>query len=90
MPRYVIERDIPGVGSLGDADCTAIARKSNDVLRELGPSIRWIQSYVTGDRIYCVYDSSNEQLIRDHASRGGFPADRISEVRIMIDPMTGH
>ena len=89
MPRYVIERDIPGAGSLGDADCSAIARRSNEVLRDLGPSVRWVHSYVTRDRLYCIYDAPSEHLIRAHASRGGFPADRISEVRRMIDPGTG-
>lgn len=90
MPRYVIERDIPGAGSLADAECSAIARRSNDVLREMGPSIRWIHSYVTGDRLYCIYDAADEQLIREHAKCGGFPADRISQVCRMIDPSTGN
>ena len=89
LPQFLIERDIPGAGSLGDADCTTIARRSNDVLRELGPSIRWVHTYVTGDRMYCIYDAPNEEIIREHASRGGFPADQIVEVRRVIDPTTG-
>ena len=89
MPQFLIERDIPGAGPLGAADCTTIARRSNDVLRELGPSIRWVHTYVTGDRMYCIYVAPNEELIREHASRGGFPADQIVEVRRVIDPTTG-
>ncbi len=90
MPRYVIEREIPGAGSLGDAECVTIARRSNEVLEELGPSIRWIHSYVTDDRIYCVYDAPDAEVIREHARRGGFPADSIAEVRRMLTPATGH
>ena len=89
MPRYVIERNIPGAGSLGDVECTTIARRSNAVLDELGPTIQWIHSYVTDDRIYCVYDAANEQEILEHAARGGFPADRVSLVQRVINPATG-
>lgn len=88
MPKYVIERDIPGAGDLTEADLRGIAIKSCGVLQDLGPQITWQQSYVTGNRIYCVYDAPNEQMIREHAERGGFPADRVSEVRGMIDPTT--
>jgi Nickel responsive protein SCO4226-like len=88
MPRYVIERKIPGAGEMSDADLTLIAQKSCGVLKALGPSIQWVHSYVTGDRIYCVYIAPDERLIREHAARGGFPADRISEVVRMIDPTT--
>jgi hypothetical protein len=89
MPRYVIQRDIPGAGSLGDAEFSAIARRSNEVLRELGPSVQWIHSYVADDRIYCVYDAPDAESIAEHARRGGFPADVIAEVRRVIDPSTG-
>ncbi len=86
----MIEREIPGAASLGDADCVTVARRSNEVLNELGPSIQWIHSYVTGDRIYCVYDAPNPDIIREHARRGGFPADSIAEVCRMLTPATGH
>ncbi len=88
MPKYVIERDIPGVGDSSADALQAIAETSCNVLRELGPSIQWVQSYVTGDKIYCVYIAPNEEMIREHASRGGFPANRISEVKTIIDPTT--
>jgi hypothetical protein len=88
MPKYVIERELPGAGSLSAEQLTAISQKSCGVLSELGPSIQWIHSYVTGDKIYCVYIAANEQLVREHATRGGFPANRISEVRTIIDPTT--
>ena len=89
MPKFVIERDLPGAGKLSQGDLAGISRKSCGVLEELGPSIQWIHSYVTDDRIYCVYIAPNEALIREHAKRGGFPATRVSEVKSMIDPVTG-
>jgi len=89
MKKYVIERSMPGVGSLTrDALCSA-STKSNKTLDELGPDIQWIQSFVTTDKIYCVYLAENEQIIREHAQRTGLPADRISTVRALIDPTTG-
>ena len=88
MPKYVIERDIPGAGNLSAQQLQAISQKSCGVLRDLGPQIQWIQSYVTPDKIYCVYIAPNEQMIRDHATQGGFPANRISEVKSLIDPTT--
>lgn len=88
MPRFVIERNIPGAGKLSAADLQAISQKSCGVLRELGPSVQWVHSYVTDDRIYCVYIAPNADAVREHASRGGFPANRISEVREVIDPTT--
>ena len=88
MPKYVIERDIPGAGKLSAAELKAISQKSCSVLGELGPQIQWQQSYVTGDKVYCVYIAPNEELVREHASRGGFPANRISEVVTVIDPVT--
>jgi Protein of unknown function (DUF4242) len=86
MPQYVIEREIPGAGDLTDAEIQAIARKSVTVLNEMGPEIRWLHSYVTGDKVYCVYLAPNEDAIREHARRGGFPANRISAVRRMMGP----
>ena len=88
MPKYVIERDIPGAGSLSKEELSGVAQKSCDVLKSLGPQIQWVQSYVTGDKIYCVYIAPNEQIIREHAERGGFPANRIAEVKTVIDPTT--
>lgn len=88
MPKYVIERDIPGAGNLSPHDLHAIAQKSCGVLDKLGPQIQWVQSYVTGDKIYCVYIAPNEEMVREHARRGGFPADRISQVKSVIDPTT--
>lgn len=88
MPKYVIERDIPGAGNFSAAELKAISQKSCSVLGELGPQIQWQQSYVTGDKVYCVYIAPNEDLVREHASRGGFPANRISEVVTVIDPVT--
>ena len=86
MPKYVIEREIPGVGKLSAQELQAISQKSCDVLRELGPQIQWIHSYVTPDKIYCVYIAPDEDTVREHARRGGFPANRISLVNAMIDP----
>lgn len=88
MPEFVIEREIPGVGNLTDAELQEISRKSVSVLKEMGPEIQWLHSYVTGDKVYCVYLAPNEEAIREHARRGGFPANRISAVRRLIDPST--
>jgi len=88
MPKYVIERDIPGAGKLSPQQLQAISQKSCGVLKNLGPQIQWVHSYVTADKIYCVYIAPNEDLVRKHASEGGFPANRISEVKSVIDPTT--
>jgi hypothetical protein len=88
MPRYVIERNLPGAGRLTRDELRAISQKSCGVLRELGPAIQWVESYVTADRIYCVYDAPSEELILEHARRGGFPADRVSRVGAQISPLT--
>jgi len=86
MPQFVIERDMPGVGSLGRDELKGASQTSCSVLHELGPDIQWVHSYVTDDKIYCIYRAPDEQIIREHAERGGFPANRISQVRSMIDP----
>ncbi len=86
MPKYVIEREIPGAGKLSTQELQAISQKSCSVLHQLGPTIQWIHSYVTNDKIYCIYIAPNEELLREHARLGGFPANSISEVRSMIDP----
>jgi hypothetical protein len=88
MPKYVIERDIPGAGSLSPAELAAVSRKSCSVIGALGPQIQWVQSFVTADKVYCVYIAPNEALIREHARQGGFPANRVSEVMAVIDPVT--
>ncbi len=88
MPKYVIEREIPGAGKLTDDQLQGISQKSCGVLMKLGPQIQWVQSYVTGDKIYCVYIAPNESLVREHAKQGGFPATRVSEVTRIIDPTT--
>jgi hypothetical protein len=88
MPKYVIERDMPGVGSLSQAELQAASRKSCDVLEAMGPKIQWLHSYVTDDKIYCVYLAPDEESVREHAKRGGFPANRISRVRNVIEPAT--
>ncbi|HEX8734317.1 MAG TPA: DUF4242 domain-containing protein, partial [Pyrinomonadaceae bacterium] len=88
MPKYVIERELPGAGKLSAPELQAISQKSCGVLGNLGPSIQWLQSYVTDDKIYCVYIAPNEELVREHAQQGGFPANKISEVRAVIDPTT--
>jgi hypothetical protein len=88
MPRYLIVRQLPGAGDLASSDLQGIARKSCEVLQDLGPQIQWVQSYVTDDKITCIYLAPNEQLIREHAAKGGFPVTRISEVRAVIDPQT--
>jgi len=88
MPKFVIERDMPAVGKLSPAELKGASQTSCDVLRAQGPEIQWIHSYVTDDKIYCVYQASDEALIRDHAARAGFPANKISQVRSIIDPST--
>ncbi len=88
MPKYVIERELPGAGKLTPQELQAVSQKSCSVLRNLGPTIQWVHSYVTDDKIYCIYNAPNEQMIREHASQGGFPASRISEVKQIIDPTT--
>jgi hypothetical protein len=88
MPKYVIEREIPGAGKLTPAELQAIAQKSCGVLKNLGPSVQWLQSYVTDDKIYCVYIAPDEAAVRKHAEQGGFPANKISRVRTTIDPTT--
>ena len=88
MPKFIIEREIPGGGKLTPAELQAISQKSCGVLKELGPQIQWIESYVTDDKVYCVYIAPDEATVREHARQGGFPANRISEVRGIIDPTT--
>jgi hypothetical protein len=88
MPEYVIEREIPGAGNLSDAELKEIAQKSVGVLKNMGAEIKWLHSYVTGDKFYCVYLAPDEEMVREHARRGGFPANRVSAVRRMIDPGT--
>ena len=88
MPKYVIEREIPGAGKLSQEELQAASQKSCGVLKQLGPQIQWVQSYVTDDKLYCVYIAPNEEMVREHAEQGGFPANRISEVRSVIDPTT--
>ena len=88
MPKYVIEREIPNAGKLSAEELQGISQHSCNVLQQLGPSIQWVHSYVTDDKVYCVYIAPNEELIREHATRGGFPANRISQVREVIDPTT--
>ena len=88
MPKYVIERELAGAGKLAPDQLQGVSQKSCSVLRKLGPEIQWVQSYVTDDKIYCVYIAPNADLIRKHAQEGGFPANRISEIRTMIDPTT--
>jgi hypothetical protein len=88
MPKYVIEREIPNAGSLSASDLQGISEKSCGVLSQMGPQIQWVQSYVTDDKIYCVYIAPNEDMVREHARRGGFPANRVSEVATVIDPTT--
>jgi len=88
MPKYVIERDIPSIGNVTRDQVLAISQKSCAVLNRLGPGIQWLHSYVTADRVYCVYIAPNEEMIREHAERGEFPANRISEVKLVIDPIS--
>lgn len=88
MPRYMIEREIPGAGNLSSEQLRAISQKSCSVLQELGPQIQWVQSYVTGDKITCIYLAPNAEIVREHAKQGGFPANRVEEIKAIIDPMT--
>jgi hypothetical protein len=89
MPKYVIERELPGAGKLSEDELRTISQKSNTVIRDLGPEIRWLTSYVTDDKLYCVYVAPDEDIIYEHARCGGFPCDRVSEVSQVIDPSTG-
>lgn len=88
MPKYLIEREIPGAGALSPAELQGISQASCGVLSNLGPSIQWVQSYVTGDKVYCVYIAPNEEMVREHARQGGFPANRVSQITTVIDPTT--
>ena len=88
MPRFVIEREVPGAGNLTDAQLREISQKSVSVLNELSPQIQWLHSYVTGDKVYCVYLATDEAIIREHARRAGLPANRVSAVRRLLDPTT--
>lgn len=88
MPKFVIEREIPGAGSMSALELQAVSEKSCSVLRNLGPQIQWLQSYVTDNKIYCVYIAPNEEMVREHAKLGGFPANSVAEVRRIIDPTT--
>ncbi len=88
MPKYLIEREIPGAGKLSQDELHAISQKSCGVLKNLGPQIQWLESYVTDDKIYCVYIAPNEQMVREHANQGGFPANKVSKIVRMIDPTT--
>ena len=88
MPKFVIERDIPGAGKLSPQELQAISQKSCSVLREMGPQIQWIHSYVTEDKVYCVYFAPDAEAVRKHAQKGGFPANRVSRVMAIIDPST--
>jgi len=89
MPKYIIERTIPGAGQLGAADLQAISQRSCGVLRELGPAIQWLESYVTEDKVYCIYIAPSEELVRRHAEQGGFPVDSVRRVASRIDPTNG-
>ncbi len=88
MPKYVIERELPGAGNIPPQDLQAISQKSCSVLQGLGPEIQWVQSYVTDDKIYCIYIAPNKEMVLEHARQGGFPANSVNEVRTMIDPTT--
>ena len=88
MPKYVIEREIPGAGKLSAAELQGVSQKSCGVLQRMGPQIQWVQSYVVADKIYCVYIAPNEEMVREHARQGGFPANRVSQIRAIIDPTT--
>jgi hypothetical protein len=88
MPKFVIEREIPGAGKLAKADLQAISQKSCGVLSSMGPKIQWLESYVTDDKIYCVYIAPDEATVREHATKGGFPANKVSRIATMIDPTT--
>lgn len=88
MPKFVIEREIPGAGKLSPSELQAISQKSCSVLSSMGPQIQWVHGYVTDDKIYCIYNAASEEAVREHARQGGFPADRVSQVRSVIDPTT--
>ncbi|WP_457281509.1 DUF4242 domain-containing protein [Polaromonas sp. P5_D5] len=88
MPKFVIERVIPGLGALKPAELQSISQKSCGVLQELGPDVQWVQSYVTGGKMYCIYRAANEELVREHARRGGFPANSVAQITTVIDPTT--
>ncbi len=88
MPKFLIEREIPEADKLSPQELQAISQKSCGVLQQMGPQIQWVQSYVTGDKVYCVYIAPNEEMIREHARQGGFPANRVSEIKSVIDPTT--
>ncbi|MGH9882980.1 MAG: DUF4242 domain-containing protein [Pyrinomonadaceae bacterium] len=88
MPKYLIEREIPGAGNLSKEELQTISQTSRGVLEKMGPQIQWVESYVTGDKIYCVYVAPDAEMIREHARQGGFPANRVSEITSMIDPTT--
>ena len=88
MPKFVIEREIPGAGDLSAEELRGISQKSCGVLQNMGPQIQWVQSYVTGDKVYCVYIAPNAEMVREHAAQGGFPANSVSEVKSVIDPTT--
>ena len=88
MPKYIVEREIPGAGQMSAAQIKGAATQSNAVLAKMGPQIQWLESYVTGDKLYCVYIAPNEEMIREHAKQGGFPANKISRVTATIDPST--
>lgn len=88
MPKFVIERNIPGAGQLSSAELQAISATSCGVLQDMGPAIQWVHSYVTDDKVYCVYNAPDEARVREHARRGGFPADSVAQVRRIIDPVT--
>ena len=88
MPKYVIEREIPGAGDLSQEQLKAISQTSCGVLSNMGPQIQWIQSYVTGNKIYCVYNAPNEEMVIEHAKQGGFPANEVNKVSAVIDPVT--
>ncbi len=88
MPKYIIEREVPGAGNLSADQLKAISQTSCGVLSKLGPSIQWVHSYVAGDKIYCIYISPNEEMVREHAKQGGFPANKVTEIAMIIDPTT--
>ena len=88
MPKFVIERAIPGLGALKPAELQSISQKSCGVLQELGPDVQWVHSYVTGEKMYCIYRAANEELVREHARRGGFPANSVAQITTVIDPTT--
>lgn len=88
MPKFIVEREFPGAGNMSSQEMQALAKKSCDVLRGMGPQIQWVQSHVTDDKLYCLYVAPSEEAVRDHAQKGGFPANRVSRVRAVIDPTT--